>query len=183
MAESENELIRQCQEGDKQAFGVLVRKYAGPAIGAATLMLGNRHEAQDASQEAFVRAWKSIKRFTGQAKFYTWFSTILRNICVDRLRKRKRRGPSAELHDIHEHTNPESNPVLLAQRGERQARVWRAIQQLSPHHREVIVMNHFLDMSYKDMAEALDVPFGTVTSRLHSARNALRQRLSGEADE
>jgi RNA polymerase sigma-70 factor (ECF subfamily) len=180
MSESEAELIQRCQQGDRIAYGILVKRYAGKAIGSAALMLGSQHDAQDAAQEAFVRAWRSIRRFTGQSKFSTWFHTILRNICVDRLRKRKRRGTPGELHDVHAHPNPDCDPVHQAEQAERRRRVWQAIQQLSDAHREVIVLNHFQHMSYREMAEVLNIPFGTVTSRLHAARKALRDRLDME---
>ncbi|MFP4106284.1 MAG: RNA polymerase sigma factor [Phycisphaerae bacterium] len=176
---SESSLIRRSQEGDREAFGVLVKKYAGPARGTASLILGNYDEAQDASQEAFVRAWKAIKRFNHSARFFTWYSTILRNVCISRLRKRGRRK-TVELNDVHPHLNPDSDPVLLAEQNERKVRVWKAVRTLPLMHREVIVMSHFQGMSYKDMAETLDVPIGTVTSRLHAARKLLKLKLAGE---
>ncbi len=172
-------LIERCKAGDKAAFSRIVKRYASAAAGTARMLLGCHEDAQDASQEAFVKAWKNIARFDGRSKFYTWFSTILRNTCRDRLRKRKGKGTS-ELTDIHADTNPHHDPVGVAQRSERQEQVWQAVLQLSDLHREVIVMSHFLDMSYKQMAADLGVPIGTVTSRLHAARNALRDALAEE---
>ena len=180
MSDTETDLIHRCQQGDRIAYGILVKRYAGQAIGSASLMLGSSHDAQDAAQEAFVKAWRSMKRFTGESKFSTWFHTILRNVCVDRLRKRKRRGPTGELHDVHPHPDPDCDPVHRAEVAERRQRVWQAIESLSSTHREVILMNHFQNMTYQEMAELLGIPFGTVTSRLHAARKALRDRLDKE---
>jgi RNA polymerase sigma-70 factor (ECF subfamily) len=177
--EPEDGLMRRCVKGDKEAFGVIVKRYAGRATGAAYLLLGSYDDAQDASQEAFVRAWRHIKRFDAALPFYPWYSTILRNVCVSRLRHRSRR-PTVELEEGRARTGPEDSPVLLAERSERRDRIWQAILTLSPTQREVIVMNHFQGMSYKEMAAALEIPIGTVMSRLHNARQALRRKLTEE---
>jgi RNA polymerase sigma-70 factor (ECF subfamily) len=144
------------------------------------LLLGDYDEAQDASQEAFVRAWRNIRRFDPTRRFFPWYGTILRNICISRLRRRSSRK-TVELLDGAPGTPPEAGPVLLAERNERKDRIWRAIRQLSDTQREIIVMNHFQEMSYREIAEALDIPLGTVMSRLHNARAALRRKLTDEA--
>jgi RNA polymerase sigma-70 factor (ECF subfamily) len=180
--QGEAALLRRCRTGDKEAFGVIVKRYAGRAMGAACLLLGSHEDAQDASQEAFVRAWRHMRRFDPSRAFYPWFATILRNVCVSRLRCRYRRR-TARLYDIHSSRPDHSSPVLLAERNERRDRVWQAIQRLSDAHREIIVMNHFQGMSYRQMAAALDIPIGTVMSRLHNARLALRKELADQEDE
>jgi RNA polymerase sigma-70 factor (ECF subfamily) len=177
--ECEAALIRRCQAGDKEAFGVIVRRYAGSAAGAATLLLGSHEDALDASQEAFVRAWRHIRRFNTEMAFYPWYATILRNVCFSRLRRRTRRK-TVRLTEGHAAPAPDSNPVLLAERNERRDRVWRGMMALAPHYREIIVMAHFQGLSYKEMAGVLGVPIGTVMSRLHNARKALRSELVDE---
>ena len=179
MDEAESTLIGQCRAGDKAAFGQLVRAHAGRAIGLAYGLLGNRSDALDASQEAFVRAWRAIARFDGRSAFYTWYAAILRNVCLSQLRKRLRRGATEPIESLPLPAS-EPDPSLLAQRNERVERVWRAVMSLPTAHREVIVMKHFQEMSYRAMAESLSVPVGTVTSRLHAARRALRDMLAGE---
>jgi len=179
MDEAERTLIGQCRAGDKAAFGQLVRAHAGKAVGLAYGLLGNRSDALDASQEAFVRAWRAIRRFDGRSAFYTWYATILRNVCLSQLRKRLRRGAHESIDSLPLPAG-EPDPSLLAERNERIDRVWRAVMHLPTAQREVIVMKHFQGMSYRQMAESLSVPVGTVTSRLHAAREALRQRLAGE---
>lgn len=178
--EPEDALIRRCQAGDSQAFGRLVKKYAGAAVGAATLLLGNRQDALEVSQDAFVRAWRRIKRFEPGRPFYPWYATVLRHMCIDRLRKRK---ITRDLQPDDARAQPDSDPVLQAERKELRDRVRKAVQELPLKHREVIVMQHFQDMSYRQMAEALDVPEGTVMSRLYYARRALRQKLAEENNE
>jgi RNA polymerase sigma-70 factor (ECF subfamily) len=179
-AESEAALIERCRAGHKEAFEPIVREYAGMATGTAYLLLGNYDEALDASQEAFVRAWRHIRRFNPASPFYPWYRAILRNVCISRLRHRRRRK-SVELGDGHADPREDHDPVLLAQRSERRDRLWRAIRRLPEPFREIIVMNHFEHLSYKEIAEALGIPIGTVMSRLHNARGALRERLASEA--
>lgn len=126
-----------------------------------------------------MRAWRHIRRFDSKAAFYPWYAAILRNVCVSRLRSRSRRR-TVRLNDTHAEPSAESNPVLLAERNERRDRIWRAIQELSPQQREIIVMNHFQALSYREIAAALAIPIGTVMSRLHNARRALRTKLADE---
>ena len=179
MDETEASLIRRCQAGEKDAFGPLVRKYAGAASGAAYMILGCYDEAMDASQEAFVRAWRAIHRFDAERPFFPWLRTILRNVCLGRLRSNARR-PTQDLPDGCASAATDTDPVLLADCSERADRVWRAVMSLPLAHREVILMNHFQNMSYSEIADALGVPVGTVMSRLYYARRALRDKLPGE---
>jgi RNA polymerase sigma-70 factor, ECF subfamily len=176
--EGEEAVIRRCQAGDREAFGQLVRLYAGRAIGAACALLGNREDALDASQDAFVQAWRNIGRFDGRSRFYTWYSTVLRNVCISRLRRR--RPAAAELTAEPAGPAEQTDPSILAERNERTRRLWGAILRLPLKHREVVVMSHFQHMPYKDIAESLGVPIGTVMSRLHNARKALRDLLREE---
>ena len=176
---SESTLLKRCQAGDKEAFGLVVRQYAGRATGAALLLLGRHEDALDASQEAFVRAWRHIRKFDPTRPFYPWYATILRNVCFSRLRRLGRRR-TYELAPDHPGSG-EANPVLLAERNECRDRVWQAILDLKPRQREIIVLSHFQQMSYKEIAAALEIPIGTVMSRLHAARHALRQKLADDA--
>jgi RNA polymerase sigma factor (sigma-70 family) len=178
MDEAEGALIRQCQAGDKDAFGRLVKQFAGRAIGAAYLLLGNRDDAMEASQDAFIRAWRNIRRFDGRSKFYTWYSAVLRNVCLSRLRRR--RHPTGEMVVEPPGQAESDDPSILAERSERTDLVRKAILQLPVKHREIIVMSHFQHMSYKEIAASLGIPIGTVMSRLHNARKALRELLPKE---
>jgi len=175
--ESEESLIRRCQAGNTDAFGSLVKMYAGRAIGAAAVLLGGHDDAMDASQDAFVRAWRGMRGFRGTASFYTWYSSILRNVCLSRLRRRKeQQGEEGMAERLA--ASGDGDPSVLVERDEQSKRLWAAILRLPVHHREIIFMSHFQQMSYKQMAELLDVPIGTVMSRLHNARKALRKALA-----
>jgi len=176
MDDSDQALIRRCRGGDQDAFGVLVKRYAGRAVGAAFALLGNHADALDASQEAFLRSWRGLRRFRGDAGFYAWYAAILRNVCASLRRRRARDDPAG----LRPAPPAEADPALLAEGNERARRLWQAVLDLSVKHREVIVMSHFQEMSYKQMAGALDVPIGTVMSRLHHARQTLRAKLAGD---
>ena len=180
MDESDATLLSRCQAGDRRAFGVLVKRYAGRAIGSAYALLRNHADALDVSQDAFVRAWRSIRRFEGRSGFYTWYSTILRNLCLDHIKRRRRRRESALPQGEPAGPAAGPGPSLLAEQNERAERVWQAVLELPIKHREVIVMHHFQEMSYREIAAALAIPIGTVMSRLHSARKVLRESLAGD---
>lgn len=179
MKETEDELTRRCQRGDADAFGVLVKRYAGRATVLAALLVGNRTDAVDVSQEAFVRAWRHIRTFEGRTSFYAWYCSILRNTSFTWLKKHKR-GKDTKTLDGHDVPAPGPNPAMLAERNEQAERLLEAINQLSSVHREIIGLSHFEQLSYKEIAAVLEIPLGTVMSRLHAAREALRARLAGE---
>lgn len=175
----EDALVRRSKAGDREAFGSLVKRHAGRANGVAFLLLGSHADAVDASQEAFVRAWQGLTRFSGEVAFFGWYSGILRNVCREYLRRDTRAAERDRLDAVR---NPVSqdDPSLLAERNERTERLWAALLRLPAKHREVIVMSHFQSLRYREIAEALDIPIGTVMSRLHQARKALRDQLSEE---
>ena len=133
----------------------------------------------DASQEAFVRAWRHIRRFDAATRFYPWYARILRNECISRLRRRTRRRTVALAGDPPSDGDGK-DPTLLVERTERDGRIWRAILLLPAPQREIIVLAHFQGLSYKEMAQTIGIPIGTVMSRLHAARQALRTLLAGE---
>jgi RNA polymerase sigma-70 factor (ECF subfamily) len=178
MDDGEDELTKRSRQGDAEAFGILVRRYAVRATALAAVLVRNHADAVDLSQDAFVRAWRHIATFQGYSSFFAWYCRILRNTCSSWLRKRRPRGDAALLDDLH--TSPAADPAVLAERNEQADRLWEAILRLSDGHREIIVLSHFDGLSYKEMAVALEIPLGTVMSRLHAARKQLRARLAGE---
>jgi len=179
MDDSDDDLIRQAKTGDADAFGALVKRYAGRATAVALVLVGNYPDALDVSQEAFVRAWRHIRKFRGQSSFFAWYSSILRKVSFTWLKRRHRRHSVglAEAGDVPAST---PNPAAVIEHNEQSERLWQAILDLPTNHREIIVLSHFQHLSYKEIAHALEIPLGTVMSRLHAARAALRRQLSGE---
>jgi RNA polymerase sigma-70 factor (ECF subfamily) len=143
-------------------------------------LVGNREDALELSQEAFIRAYRNIKQVKPDRKFFPWFYQILKNLCISHLRKRKyRQAGSLDVEGCPEveATAACFSPEEVAARNERKDRVWQAIGQLDEKHREVIILRHFQNMSYDEIAEALFCNKGTVTSRLYYARKKLEELL------
>lgn len=179
----EQAALARCQHGDAQAFGPVVGKYMKPAYFTALGLVGNHEDAVDLSQEAFVRAYRAMPRFNLQQRFFTWYYRILRNLCLNHLRQRARfsepigsGSPApdpvepAALHDL-------ADPAVLAERSDCARHVWNAVGRLKPEEREVFMLREVEGCSYAEIAERVDIPLGTVMSRLHAARQHLRTLL------
>lgn len=173
---ADSQIVRRCQAGDPGAFGILYEAYRAPAYLLALQLTGNKEDALDACQTAFTKAFKAMGGFDAEREFRPWLFTIVRNFCVDLLRKRR---PDRSLTPEHDVPDPAPGPLALAEATDTQRRTARALEELSPAHREIILMKDFHDLSYKEIAEVLDIPIGTVMSRLSSARNKLREALGG----
>ncbi len=172
--------MQRCRRGSRKAFEVFVNKYMKDAYFIALGLVGNREDALELSQEAFIRAYRNIKQVKPDRKFFPWFYQILKNLCVSHLRKRKyRRAGSLDVEGCPEveATADCFSPEVVAARNEIKDKVWQAIGQLDEKHREVIILRHFQNMSYDKIAEALFCNKGTVTSRLYYARKKLEELL------
>jgi len=158
--------IGACRAGDRQAFRHLVETYQAQAIGHAVGILGNREDALDAVQEAFMDAFRAMKRFDLSRKFYPWFYVILRNRCYKLTGARtKRETESIEDTQILEPSTSVPREELLL--------LERALLELEPADREIITLKHLDGLSYEELAERLQIPQGTVMSRLFHARKRL----------
>jgi RNA polymerase sigma-70 factor (ECF subfamily) len=180
---SDSRLLVQAQAGGREARDELARRMRGPAYVLALQLVGNREDALDVAQDALLRLFAHIARVSPDRPLRPWLFAIVRNRARDLWRRRVAR-PSESLD-----ARPDLSSQLTARSGdpERQAarrqfarRVWSAIGELSRSHREILVLRDFHDLTYAEIAETLDIPLGTVMSRLHAARSALRVRL--EAD-
>jgi len=184
---SELELVRQCQAGQSEAFDQLVIRYRTRVFAMIYNMVHNEQDAWDLAQESFVKAWKSIKRFRRHSSFYTWIYRIVMNVTIDWLRKKQVKGAGVEFDDsvrVKEvdpaaRTVPKAAPLPHQRMEQREirARIDRAIGQLSPEHRAVILMKEIEGMQYHEIAEALGCSIGTVMSRLFYARKKLQNSL------
>lgn len=182
--EEEAIAIERCRRGSPDAFEVIVKRYMKKAYFIALGLVGNRDDALELSQEAFFRAYDNIDRLNSSRKFFPWFYQILKNLCFSHLRKRTRRQTTA-LDNIGDQKvvgdgGEAFDPEAVAQRNELKTRVWRAIGKLDNKHREVIVLRHFQNLSYDQMAGVLFCNKGTVMSRLYHARRKLKDLLDSE---
>jgi RNA polymerase sigma-70 factor, ECF subfamily len=173
----ESELIRRCRSGSLASFEPLVRTHQRGALAIAEGLLGNADDAADAVQEAFVKAFRALGRLRDGSTFGPWFRSILRNHCRDRLRASR---PAEEAWS-EEVVDPQlwSEPAALLgiERAELSAAVRAALSRISPEHREILVLKEIEEMSYAEIARIMQIPAGTVASRLYHARAALRKAL------
>ena len=182
---SDADLLIRTKNGDVAAYGILVERYRKKAYFGALAWIGHREEALDVTQEAFARGYQAISRFDTSLPFYPWLYRIVRNLCFSHLRKTGGKRTISLSAPQDDEDAPQTDvpdarfdPKALAARTEVGENVWRAINTLSHRDREIIIMNHFLDMSYQETADALAIPIGTVMSRLYYARQRLREKLS-----
>jgi RNA polymerase sigma-70 factor, ECF subfamily len=183
---SELDLVKRCQAGHTEAFDELVTRYRTRVFGMIYNMVHSEQDAWDLAQESFLKAWKSIGRFRGQSSFYTWIYRIVMNVTIDWLRKKQVQGgvefdDRIQLRQIDpaSKTVPkmESLPHQTMERDEIRLRIQKAIGQLSPEHRAVILMKEIDELQYHEIAEALGCSIGTVMSRLFYARKKLQSLL------
>lgn len=172
--DSELEIIRGWKRGDKRAYEVLVRRYMGEAYLVAYGFAGNAEDARDLSQEAFVKAYQARAKFDESRPFYPWLYRILKNHCLNFVTRRRSHISIDDENQHREIPCPRPSPLEDLEQNERQRIVRVAVSRLSVDHREVIVLKNFKGHSYREIADILDIPIGTVMSRLFYARHALR---------
>jgi RNA polymerase sigma-70 factor (ECF subfamily) len=175
---SERDLVLRTRDGEAAAFGELVRRYMQRAYYSALGLVGSPEDARDLSQEAFVRAYRARTRLDPEFPFYAWLYQILRRLCFNFTRDRKLHRE--KLHDaaswLEQETSDrigETNPQKNLERSETIAQVQASIETLADREREVLVLKEFEGLRYREIAELLDIPIGTVMSRLYTARRHL----------
>ena len=183
-------LMLAAKRGDAQAFDDLVRSLRGRAFHVARSLVGSRDDAMELSQEAFLRVYRARDTFKDGEPFLPWFHRILRNTCFSHLRHKGRiheqsvssraSGADDDERD-YEITAEDPSPSEAVETAECAQRFWRAFEALSARDREILALRHFKDLSYREIAESLGVPEGTVMSRLFHARRRLRDQLGGDA--
>lgn len=167
-----HQLIRKAKRGDDEAFEELVYRFKGRVYRQAYGMVNDHMEAEDISQEAFLKAYYSLPRLDSEYAFTSWLAKIVFHICYDRIGKRKKiREQGIEyLEELPEITGSmEQNDMRLM--------IEEGMQRISIEHREAIILSNIYGFSYDEMAEILNIPIGTVKSRIHAARLGLRKEL------
>ncbi len=174
-AEVEADLILKAQQGDRNAFGELVRRYHREVVNLVYRMCGDVQLAEDAAQEAFVRAWLHLDSYRPLTALRNWLYRIAVNAALDMLRRERSTGEDIQSLALHDR---QPGPETLLVQKERAALVQAAILSLTPTSRTVLVLREYGELSYQEIANILDVPMGTVMSRLNYARNRLRELLA-----
>ena len=180
-------LVERTRSGDMQAYGLLVAKYQDRVFNAAYKMAGQREDAEELAQEAFLKALEKISQFRGQSRFYTWLFRITVNLVIShRRRSGKIRFQSLAAADELALTQAAGlearksgrSPQAAAIKAETRLRVAQAIEELDDEMRLAIVLRDMEDMDYSQIADVLSVPTGTVKSRIHRARMVLKEKLA-----
>jgi len=173
---SERVRVRRAQAGDPRAFEALIAEHDRSLRRLAFRLLEDHGAMQDAMQDAYVSAYRSIGSFSGEAAFATWLYRIVYNACIDELRRRSHRVHAA-LQDSLEHPDPALGPAdALAARSSLAA----ALARLTPEHRAIVLLVDAQGLSYAEVADVLGIPAGTVASRLNRARAVLRPALAAD---
>ncbi len=167
--------IAEAQKGDPQAFTSLVETYQRPVYNLCYRMLGNAEDAEDAAQETFLRAYKSLQRFDNSRPFSTWLLSIAAHYCIDQIRRQ--RTPIVSIEDLPVPDLPEVGPDIeskLSNKEER-TRIRSLLEVLDPTDRAIVVMYYWYDFSYDEISQSLKLTESAVKSRLHRARRSMAQ--------
>jgi RNA polymerase sigma-70 factor (ECF subfamily) len=180
-ATSDEQFLERALAGDREAFGELVRRWERKIYALAYGILGSAEDARDATQETFFAAYRSLPGFRGDAKVSSWLHRIAVNQCISRQRRARVR-PETSLEDDAAHERllaapGRESPALTAEARQRQEEVRRAVAALPPELREVVLMKEFEELTFQEIADALQIPLSTVKSRLYTALRQLRMRL------
>lgn len=164
---SEAEIIERVQSGDKEAYHIIVTHYMQRAYYIALGFVHNPQDALDISQEAFIKAFRKIKKFDSKRPFFPWFYQLMKNLCLDYL-KGKQRREEVPLDGVR---------ILKTEKDDREMKevLWKGIEDLPLEQKEVIILRYFQQYSYQEMADILEKPIGTVMSSLYNAKLRLKK--------
>ncbi|WP_010631745.1 RNA polymerase sigma factor SigW [Sporolactobacillus vineae] len=184
MDQKEKRLIKKVKKGDHQAFADLVDRYKNSVCSICLRMVGNREEAEDLSQEAFIRAYNNISKFDSDRKFSTWLFRIATNLSIDSLRRKK---PSVSLDAeipgteglalntlLPGNTVPPDEQIVMA---ETEQWIQKEIGALPDKYRSAVILKYVEDLSLKEISEIMRLPVGTVKTRVHRGREMLRKNM------
>ena len=176
MKDQEN-IIARARRGDADAFEQLVERYREQVYRVALRMCGNAADADEAAQEAFLAAWRGLPNFRGDSQFSTWLYQLTTHAAIDLLRREKRQVAAEDITEVSA-PDPTPGPQQQAERQETREAVRDAIRQLPPEYRQIVVLRFLEELNYEEIGAALQLPAGTVKSRLNRAKAQLKDILS-----
>lgn len=194
MPTSDNEIIEKVRGGARHHFAALVERYKDRAMTLSVRMLKNREDAEEATQDAFVRAYNALDKFEGSAKFGTWFYRILYNVCVTKISRRKEEFATIEYDDEREYAPEQNVPFAGAIPGQKggfmqdfEARdmimfAKKIIETLPSKYATILSLFYFQELSHEEICEVTQLPLGTVKVHLFRARALLQERLQKEQE-
>ena len=187
--EADRELVLAVRDGDAAAYRGLVEQYQNRVYSMVYGMVRNREDARDITQDAFVKAYRNLDSYRLESSFYTWLYRIAMNRAIDHLRRKKRR-PTAEFDDAIakrdatggiDETHHVDSPSRSLERKQLYKRIMDAMEELTEDQRQVVLLREMEGLSYKEIAAVMDIPEGTVMSRLYYARKRLQKLLESDA--
>lgn len=187
---AETQLIERAKQQDESAFDQIVNLYADKLYNYIVRMLGNPHDAEDVLQEVFLRAYQGLPTFDGRASLSTWLFQIAHNLCIDHYRKQERRVKTVSIYQDNSDEADEGteewefpdtqtpDPMQAVLDKELQEVVERALENLSPKLKSVLLLYDVEGLSYEEISQLLGIPMGTVKSRLHMARSEIQKKVA-----
>ena len=181
-------IIQRCLAGDERAYRELVKRYQSMVFSVALRMVRQSQDAEDITQETFVRMFGALQRYDPSRPFAAWLMTIASRLSIDHLRRRRvrpislfQREAGSDEERVIDVRDPGLGPEDVTSHREEERRTEELIDSLPPHYRIVVLLRHQQDLSYDEIARTLDLPLGTVKARIHRARALLKKRLEGES--
>jgi len=178
------ELLRRCLAGDERAYRELIERYQRQVYSLALRMVRQAQDAEDITQETFIRMFRALDRYDPTRPFEAWLFTIASRLSIDHIRRHRvkpislvRTEPGSDEERVIDPVDPGLGPDVLTSHAEEERRTQELIDSLPPHYRVVVVMRHQQDLSYEEIATALGLPLGTVKARIHRARALLKRQL------
>ena len=179
--EEEHRLVEQIKKGDTKAFATLVKKYKDLVYTLAIRMLKNREEAEEVSQDAFIKIYKSINKFKGDSKLSTWIYRVAYNACLDRLKKHKRTIDTVEINNFTEYNvDAIENGLDALETQERKEAITNCMSQLAPKDNVVLTLYYFEELSIEEIAKVIGETTNNVKVKLHRSRKRLAKLLSNQ---
>lgn len=184
--DADKDLVHQCLQGSEEAFEAIVCQYQDKVYTLCYRYTGNSEDAYDLAQEAFIKSFRSLHTFKGTSNFSTWLYRITTNVCLDEMRRKKRRVTVQSLDDPVETADGEVSKTVqdespgadvLYEQQEFAQYIQHLLNQMKPEHRMVIVLKDIMDFTYEEIAQMLNISIGTIKSRLSRARELLRKKL------
>jgi RNA polymerase sigma factor (sigma-70 family) len=179
------DIIRRCLAGDERAYRELVQRFQRPVFNVAMRMVRRTEDAEDLTQETFVRMFRALDRYDPERPFSAWLFTIATRLCIDHIRRKRlapismfQAGEGAGDEYVIEAEDPGLKPDESTSHAEEEQRTKDLIESLPPHYRIVVLLRHQQDLSYDEIAETLQMPLGTVKARIHRARELMKQRIA-----
>lgn len=183
MNESDQYIISRILAGDPQGYAVLLRRYRDKVMTLATRMLGRDEDAEEAAQDAFIRAFRSLHAFEHRAQFSTWLYRITYNVCLTRLSRRRNEMPLADTDEALEVADDDGHADASTEADELRVAVAKAIGHLRPEYASVITLFYLHEQTHEEIAAITGLPIGTIKNRLYRARTELQRLLRRLAQE